>query len=506
MTDHKPQGEALLELRDVSLVYRALPALRNIDWTVEAGQQWACMGPNGAGKTSLARIISRQSTHFSGTVLRATRLQECGVAYVCFEQAKTLCERDRKLDDSEFRADAHDPGTSVQDLILDGREPDAPFRLWSQRLRMQHFLQRGLRFISTGEMRKALLVKAILSTPALLILDSPLDGLDRASQEEMRNILDELLASPITVLLLCRQLEDVPCGITHLLVLQAGELLACSTRDEILAAANVRALMNPPLVQLGTLPPPAVRPYALPHDQPLLELRNVTVQYGELTVLRQINWRFARGTHCCISGPNGCGKTTLLSLITGDNHKAYGQDITLFGLRRGSGESVWDIKQKFGQLDTQLQLNFARGMRVVEVVVSGFFDTIGLYDAWGDAQRSGAEQWLRALGLATYSRERFDALSFGLQRMVLLARAMVKSPLILLLDEPTLGLDGHNRTMLLRAIDHIADNSDTQIIFVSHSVGDTPACINQYLDFTPRDDGFDLACRSVPAAITPDGS
>jgi len=501
MIDQTPRGDKLLELRDVSLVYRALPALTHIHWTVEAGQQWACLGPNGAGKTSLARILSRQATHFSGELLRSPRLQAGGIAYVCFEQAKALCARDQKLDDSEFRADACDPGTTVQTLILDGRESDDRLQHWSERLRMRHFLHRGLRFISTGEMRKALLVKAMLSEPALLILDSPLDGLDHSSQTEMRTIIDELLQSTaITVLLLCRQLEDVPSGITHVMVLQAGEILACDSRENIIADTAVRALLSPPVAQLGELPPLAERPYELPKDKPLLELRDVAVQYGDLTVLRKVNWLFEWGTHCCVSGPNGCGKTTLLSLITGDNHKAYGQNINLFGIRRGSGESVWDIKQKFGQLDTQLQLKFARSMRVVEVVLSGYFDTIGLYDAWGDSQCNRAEQWLSALGLADYSRESFDALSFGLQRMVLLARAMVKSPIILLLDEPTLGLDGHHRKLMLRAIEHIAENCDTQIIFVSHSAGETPACINQHLSFEPRDEGFELVCHEAPLA------
>ena len=495
MTEGTTTGNPLLELRAVQLVYRALPALQQIDWRIESGQQWACLGPNGAGKTSLARVISRQAGHYSGEILRYSELTARGVAYVCFEEARALCERDRKLDDSEYRADASDPGTRVKDIILAGREADAAFEYWAERLAIGHILQRGLRFISTGEMRKTLLIRALLSEPALLILDSPLDGLDRKSQLEMRHVIGELLASQTSVLMLCRQLEDIPDGISHLLVLEAGRIFATGPREHILKDPAVQRLMNPPLPPLATLPPPSPRDYELPATGPLLDLKAVNVSYGELEVLRNVNWVFGRGDHCCISGPNGCGKTTLLSLVTGDNHKAYGQDITLFGIRRGSGESIWDIKQKYGQLDTHLHLNFARGMRVVEVVVSGFFDTIGLFDDWGDRQRDCAEQWLSALGLADYRTESFDALSFGLQRMVLLARAMVKSPIILLLDEPTLGLDGHHRGLILRAIDHIAANCDTQVIFVSHSAGDTPACINQHLVFEPREQGFEVICR-----------
>ncbi|GAB5452625.1 MAG: molybdate ABC transporter ATP-binding protein ModF [Halioglobus sp.] len=493
---HGLADDTLLELREVDLVYRALPALKKVSLRIEHGQQWACVGPNGSGKTSLARVLSRQVTHIAGDYLRSAVLSENGVAYVCFEQAKALCERDRKLDDSEFRADASDPGTTVRQLILAGRTADTDFPHWCAQLGIEHILDRGLRYISTGEMRKTLLLSAILSRPALLILDSPLDGLDRASQAAMTRLMDTLLEGDLNVLLLCRQLEDVPEGISHAMVLDHGAILAQGARD-VLQRADVKRLMQPRLPPLAPLPEATERDYALPPHTPLVELRDVTVSYGELQVLRKVNWRFNRATHCCVSGPNGCGKTTLLSLITGDNHKAYGQDITLFGIKRGSGESVWDIKQKYGQIDTQLHLGFARGMQVIEVVVSGFFDTVGLFDDWGDAQKQRAMEWLRALGLGDIQRESFDGLSFGLQRMVLLARAMVKSPIILLLDEPTLGLDGYHRRLILRAIDHIAANSDTQVIFVSHSAGDMPACINQLLTFVPGDDGFDVVCEAA---------
>ncbi|MFN2329228.1 MAG: ATP-binding cassette domain-containing protein [Chromatocurvus sp.] len=485
----------LLDLRNVSLTYRARPVLRGVRWRMSPGEQWVLLGPNGAGKTVLASIISGEQRHFSGEACRSDALIRDGVAYVCFERARSLIERDRKLDVSEFNPDATDSGTTVADLLPRSSDP-ADREAWIRRLDMTSFLNSGLRYISTGQMRKALLASAILSRPGLLILDSPLDGLDAGSRDTLASALEGLLQTDQPVLLLAREMEDIPQRCSHVLVLDRGRILAAGKRDAVLKDAAVLQLMQPSALALRALPPPAPRPYQL-NGGDLVRLRGVNVSYGDTRILRDINWTFAVGDHCCISGPNGCGKTTLLGLITGDNHKAYGQDVELFGRRRDSGESVWEIKQKFGQVDTQLQLTFSRGMRVVEVVTSGFFDSVGLFDDWTESQRDTAAAWLDTLGLAHAAGDAFDALSFGMQRMVLLARAMVKAPRILVLDEPTLGLDGYHRGLLLHALEHIVTESDTQLLFVSHSPGELPACINQHLRFVPAEPGFTVTCETV---------
>ncbi|MFN2287638.1 MAG: ATP-binding cassette domain-containing protein [Chromatocurvus sp.] len=484
----------VLDLHNVSLTIRARPILRGLRWRIDPGQQWALLGPNGAGKTLLASIISGEQMHFSGDCFRSAKVTASGVGYVCFERARSLIERDRKLDVSEFNQDAVDSGTTVADLLP--LEADlAGCEAWIRRLDMSSFLHRGLRYISTGQMRKALLASAILYRPGLLILDSPLDGLDAGSRDALTSALNELLATDQPVLLLAREIQDIPENCSHIAAMDRGRIVTVGKRQAVLADSAVQQIMQPPLLSLKSLPTAARRCDETGSKDDLIRLRGVQVSYGDTRILHDVNWTFATGNHCCISGPNGCGKSTLLGLITGDNHKAYGQDVTLFGQRRGSGESVWDIKQKFGQVDTQLQLTFSRGMRVIEVVTSGFFDSVGLYDDCNASQRDASFAWLEALGLEHTASGAFDALSFGMQRMVLLARAMVKAPRVLVLDEPTLGLDGYHRRLLLRALEHIVASSDTQLLFVSHSPGELPACINQHLRFVASAPGFTVICE-----------
>ncbi|MGB1905887.1 MAG: ABC transporter ATP-binding protein, partial [Spongiibacter sp.] len=264
-------------------------------------------------------------------------------------------------------------------------------------------------------------------------------------------------------------------------IMDAGRITARCT------AAQARQRFAPQAHFSNTLPIADAPEW--PADQALIELREVSVNFRGKQVLSNINWTLMPNQHCCISGPNGSGKSTLLGLLCGENDKAYGQHVVLFGQRRGSGESIWEVKSRFGLLNTAMQLSNLKRTKVIDVIASGLFDSVGLYQDYSEAQRQNLLDWLNALELLPLREQRFERLSFGQQRMVLLARAMVKSPRVLILDEPCIGLDEQQKARLLGAVDQIARQGQTRILFVSHRREEVPACINQFLQLVPSEAG-----------------
>lgn len=478
--------DALIEFSGFWAAYRTEPVLKDIDWQWLHGQQWAVLGANGAGKSALADAICDKLKAQRGNCQWQTGLDpKHDIMQLSFELHKKLIEHDKRFDNSNEREDANDIGTRVGDFILQGAEPCERFQALISRCHIEHILDHGIRFISTGESRKAMLAQALLAQPRCLIIDNPYEGLDLASQQELHELLNEILASDLPVLLLLQDSEQIPAGISHILELDHGCIHTSGEREATLP----KLLKETEAFEPRELPPAPERSYELDPDEALFELRHVDVSYNEEAILTDINWQLQPGQHCHIMGPNGAGKSTLLSMICGDNHKAYGQDISLFGKKRGSGESIWEIKQKFGLVNTQLQLNHVKRMKVKEVVASGLFDTVGLYDNCAGKQKVIVEQWLHYAGLDDIASHRFEQLSFGQQRLALLARAMVKSPLILILDEPCLGLDHAHRSHILRLVDQIAESGRSHILYVSHVAEEVPSCINQRLTLSPHSKG-----------------
>ncbi|HEY3699464.1 MAG TPA: ATP-binding cassette domain-containing protein [Spongiibacteraceae bacterium] len=492
--------QTLLNLDRIYFSYRLDPALRIAHWCWQTGEHWAVVGGNGAGKTTLARLLCDEIRPQRGEIMRADGIDPTrDIVYVSFALQRELIEHDNRYDDSNERDDAHDVGTTVRQVILQGRAEDSRFQQLIDNFGLRAILDRGIRVLSTGEGRKTLLARALFAQPKMLILDNPLEGLDRNMQRELSAAIETLLAGDTPLLLLLPLGSKLPTGITHVLELERGNVIGNGPRAQF-EQAHKSAEDPGENTAIVALPQPLQRTTPIDVNAPPIEMRGVSVQFDDTPVLTDIHWRFEQGQHCCISGPNGAGKSTLLNLITGDNHKGYGQPLWLFGRKRGSGESVWELKANCGIVNTPLQLNHLGRQRVLEVVASGLYDTIGLYQNCTGREKELTLAWIHAVGLDALAEHRFDQLSFGEQRLALLARAMVKSPPLLILDEPCIGLDSAHKQQFLALIERIAQQGHTQVLYVSHVVEELPNCINQWLQLVPHADGGSTASISAIAS------
>tara|TARA_B110000037_G_scaffold57682_1_gene70342 strand:- start:780 stop:2297 length:1518 start_codon:yes stop_codon:yes gene_type:complete len=472
-------------------------------FAIEPGQHWCLFGPNGCGKTLLANLLAGKRLESSSYVSYGPNFDPVlDLHIVSFEEQQRLWARDNRLDISEFSGDAQDKGTVVEDLVRASRsqqdQNDVLLAELIEQLALEGVVSKGIRFLSSGQIRKVLIARSLYAyregLPQLLILDDPLESIDRDSQQRIRNTIEKTMSAQFSSLQLCRRAQDIlPC-VSHMAVMQRN-----STRMQINRKGSLaEVLKTSEFADVGAVGIEATANLdaLLPHETPirkrseeLIRLEGVQANYGDSKVLADVNWIMTGRDHVVIEGPNGCGKSTLLSLIDGENHKGYGQQVFLFGRLKGSGETIWETKKHFGIVSNELQNKYIKGWRVLDVVVSGFFDSVGLYDESGTAEVDLARRWIAGLGLEQWEKQYYHEISFGQQRLVLLARAMIKKPRILILDEPCVGLDDFHRQLILRVLDAIAERSLTNILYVTHVADEQPSCINQVLRFKEQDGG-----------------
>lgn len=320
---------------------------------------------------------------------------------------------------------------------------------------------RSIRTYSSGEQRKALLNYLFQQQPDFLVLDNPFDCLDVESVQDLKSSLIAM-AVQIPIVQIFKRQGDILPFITNVLVIEEEKVGAFYTIDQF----RKKNLHQRKAFLQSKIPSPLSVYKDIPEK--LIEIRQLEVSYEGRCILNDVNWTIGQNQFWHLKGANGSGKTTLLSMIYGDNPKAFGQDIYLFGRKKGSGESVWELKEKMGYFTPSMTELFQSNHNVEQMIISGLVDSVGLYLKPSDMQRNLAQEWLKVLGLFDRKDDRFYRLSQVDQRMVLIARAMIKHPPLLILDEPSTGLDDYHASLMVQLIQKIAAESTTSIVYVSH--------------------------------------
>ena len=434
--------------------------LRVPEWSISPGEGWCLFGLNGSGKQWVDQLLVGEIAPQTGRVEHVLGQQD--IALISFERQQAIYEEEWRLAATDMIPE-DEWGTRVADFLPSSRLDDPLI----DALNMRHRLRAFYRELSTGESRKLMVLKALLEDARLLVCDNPFDSLDPGTVAALNEALSRAVASGASVVLLLSNRSDIPAWVERFAHIDEGLMTVFDGESRAAQLAQLEASVRVDQIVQPGIPDDAIQLESY-EDPYVAELNDCTVQYGGRQVLKELTVKIAPLQHTLVTGENGAGKSTLLGLITGDCMQCFSNDVTVFGHRRGSGESVWEIKRHLGLVSNDLHRRYTVRCDVLSVICSGFFDSIGLYVAPTELQVRLGKEWLEAVGMAGKAELAFQSLSYGEQRLVLIARAMVKSPLLLVLDEPTQGLDEINRDRILGFMSALEARRHSTLLFVSH--------------------------------------
>ncbi len=454
--------------------------LRDLDWRIRPGERWVLLGPNGAGKTQLLKLLAGDvwpSPHpgsarlysWRGEVLHEPFGLKDEIAYVGAER--------------QDRYQHYEWNHRVQAVIGTGLyRTEIPLDPLSarDRARIARLLQRcglaGLarrRFLtlSYGERRLVLLARALAARPKLLLLDEIFNGLDVQNHARMQQLLAAWSRSGLPWVLSAHRLQDLPANATHLCRLERGRIVEqfALTRQRR-RALRLQAEAPGPASAVAVSPPKRRRPRAglaeLERTPVLIALSRAAIWREQRVVLRGLRLQIRRGECWIVHGPNGSGKSSFIQALYGDLGVAHGGSIRRAGVEPGT--PLWRFQRRVGLIAPELQVLQPRSERALDLVVSGLYASIGLDARPGRGQRLAALRALRRLGAGALAPRRARTLSYGQLRRVLFARALVREPDILLLDEPYAGLEARTRAALRSLVDAYVDAGVTVVIASHH--------------------------------------
>lgn len=484
----------LVKISKAALQRYSKTLLEQINWSINQGEHWSLLGPAGSGKTSLLRAIRTQAFISRGEISYPVLdnilpgYQKVN-AFFTYKDLISLVGaryefRDLSSSSSNLyyqqRYNSLDSETveTVEAHIQKLRSVERP-GFWTfdrvvNRLGLLHLKDKQLIKLSNGEAKRLLLASELVKNPILLLMDNPLSGLDPNTRNEMNKILSEIGESGISVVMVTSS-HEIPEMVTHVAQIKDYSVVTGS-KEEMSSSISQVKYPSFDKEQIKELLTPVHSPYKI-----MVKMDGISVKYGERKILYKVDWEVRQKERWLLKGHNGAGKSTLLSLITGDNPQSYSNNIVLFDRKRGSGESIWDIKQKIGLVSAELYQYFPSASTCLKVVESGFYDTMGLFRPSDPIKAQTALEWLKVLQVTDPPQTLFKNLSESTQRLVLLARALVKGPPLLILDEPCQGLDIDQQRFFKSLVETICDHSDITIIYVSHFQEEIPESLTDVL-------------------------
>ena len=447
-----------------------------INISIGKGWQTAIVGPNGSGKTLLVNTMLRQYP------LMNNREVEYGTD-VTGSDIRNITFRDSygSADSTYFYQQRWNMTEMGESAIVRDAFPAIKDPVWKERLYtlfdLPFIWEKQLVTLSSGEMRKYQLARALAVRPRMVIIDSPFIGLDVQTRDMLCRLLETLIHDwNMQIVLVVSRREDIPPFITHIIEVQDRCPSTVMPVEDYLARPEKplpQPLLSQDLVDLmHSLPETDME------SDEIVRCNQVTLQYGSRRILDRLDWTIRKGEHWALLGPNGSGKSALLSMVYADNPQSYACDIALFGRPRGTGESIWEIKKHIGYVSPEMHRSYCRRYPALDIVASGLHDTIGLYKKITEQEREACRVWMNIFGITHLEGRDFLELSSGEQRMILLARAFVKNPTLLILDEPLHGLDRKNRTLVMEIIKAFCAQPQKTLIIVTHYPEELPTTID----------------------------
>lgn len=453
-----------------------------VDFYLYDGEQMAIVGPNGGGKSILVDIITGKYPLLQNEVIydfspAQSNLASDNLKYISFRDSYGDADNGYYYQ-QRWNSQDVDNIPLVKDFLPQCNDlglKETLYNLFS----IDEMLNKPIILLSSGELRKFQLTKTLLSGPRVLIMDNPFIGLDASTRDLLKELLKNLInAIGLHVILVLSKTDDIPDFITHVVEVSdmtCGEKIPY--KDFVEADIPQHLLSEDKRKNILELP---YKDGVYVADN-VVELKKVNVRYGSRTILKDLDWIVKCGEKWALSGNNGSGKSTLLSLVCADNPQSYACDITLFDKRRGSGESIWEIKKHIGYVSPEMHRAYLKNIPSIDIVASGLHDSIGLYKKPKEEDRNICLFWMDIFGISQLAERSFLQLSSGEQRLVLLARAFVKDPELLILDEPLHGLDLYNRRLVKDIIETFCERNNKTMIMVTHYKEELPECITNSL-------------------------